>query len=485
VSAEAEKRHRFVEWLDRRAGLRKLMHEGLDEPIPGGSRWAYVFGSGLLFIFVNQIITGIFLSLYYVPSADHAHTTVAFISKQVTCGAFIRSLHAYGSSIMIVILLLHLAQTYIYGAYKSKRELLWLFGCALLLLVLLMSFTGYLLPWDQKAYSATAVATNIISEIPLIGNGLKTFLRGGTEMGTLTISRFFTLHVFLIPMLIFGAVAIHIFLFRRAGAAGPPIPDEERARLRVRPFFPGQVFKDFLFGLALIVVLATLATWRPVTIGPMANPADPTYLPRPEWYYVPVFQWLKYWHGPASVIGIVLIPALLFIALFALPFIDRSPERRPIRRPIALGGLFIVFGGLIWLGARSYAEDHRDPAAHAKLLAQEEEERRFARAPFEPEQSLSTCATAAVKLSGPESRGGALFISESCIGCHGPEGRGGAGLFRLANLDKQYPGDQLKSLLRNPNAAMLEGGMEPVALKDEDLDSLIAFLRNATADREK
>jgi mono/diheme cytochrome c family protein len=240
-----------------------------------------------------------------------------------------------------------------------------------------------------------------------------------------------------------------------------------------------------LFGIALIVLLATLASIRPVTIGPMANPADPTYLPRPEWYYIPVFQWLKYWHGPASVVGIILIPALLFIALFALPFIDRSPERRPLKRPIALGTLFIIFGGLIWLGARSHEEDHRDPAAHAKLAAQEEEERRFARAPFEPEHSLTACAAAAVKLSGPESRGAALFVSESCAGCHGPEGKGGAGLFRLAGLNQKFPGDQLKAILRKPNATMLEGGMEPIALKEEDLDAVIAYLRVIAVDREK
>ena len=122
---------RAGDWLDRRVGWRSLMHEGLDEPIPGRSRWAYVFGSGLLFIFVNQAMTGIFLSLYYVPSADHAHTTVAYITKAVTAGSFLRSLHAYGASAMVIVLFLHLSQTYIYGSYKGRRELLWLSGCVL------------------------------------------------------------------------------------------------------------------------------------------------------------------------------------------------------------------------------------------------------------------------------------------------------------------------------------------------------------------
>jgi ubiquinol-cytochrome c reductase cytochrome b subunit len=470
------------DWIDRRVGWRSIMREGLDEPIPGKSRWAYVFGSGLLFIFVNQAITGIFLSLYYVPSADHAHTTVAFIEKEVTAGAFIRSLHSYGSSVMVVILLLHLWQTFLYGAYKNGRELVWLFGCVLFLLTLCMGFTGYLLPWDQKAYAATAVATNMISEVPLVGEALKRLLRGGSEMGTLTLSRFFTLHVFMIPMTIIGALALHVFLFRRAGAAGPPVDEEKRKRLPVEPFYPRQVLKDFAFGIVVILVLAAFALWRPTTLGPMANPSDPTYLPRPEWYYVPVFQWVKYWHGPLTIVGVVLIPALLFLLLFALPFLDRSPERRPWRRPFTVGGMLLVFVGLIWLGAHARAEDRDDPAVHAKLLAQAAEERRFAAAPFEPEIA-GPSSTTTRKMTDAESKGALLFVSEMCVGCHGPEGKGGAGLFPLPNLDTAFPGDALAAVLRAPNKKMAEGGMPPVALKGDDLDALIAYLRFVTKGR--
>jgi ubiquinol-cytochrome c reductase cytochrome b subunit len=476
---------RFGEWLNQRVGWRKLMHEGLDEPIPGGSRWAYVFGSGLIFILINQIITGVFLTLYYVPSADHAHTTVSFIVKEVSAGSFVRSLHSYGSSLMIIVLAAHLAQTYIYGAYKSRRELLWLFGCILFLLVLAMSFTGYLLPWDQKAYAATAVATNILSEVPLIGSGLKTLLRGGIEMGTLTLSRFFMLHLFLIPAMIFGALILHVFLFRKAGAAGPPISEEKRKELPVEPFFPNQVFKDFVIGIALIVVLLVLATWRPATLGPMANPGDSTYLPRPEWYYVPIFQWLKYWHGSASFIGIVLTPALLFLALFLLPFIDRRPERRPLKRPIVLSALFLTFGIFIGLGAMSYVEDERDPDVHKKLALQEEQELKFASTPFVPEEAGGLSAgthRAAHDLSPEASKGALLFVNESCAGCHGPEGKGGENLFALQNLTRM-PDDELKALLKKPNETMVEGGMEPVELKEAELDSLVAYLKAVTGDR--
>lgn len=471
------------DWLDERVGWRAIAREGLDEPIPGGSRWAYVFGSGLLFIFINQAMTGIFLSLYYVPSATDAHKTVEFITKQVAAGAFLRSLHMWGSSAMVVILLLHLGQTFVYGAYKNGRELVWLCGCTLFLLVLGMSFTGYLLPWDQKAYAATAVATNIVSEVPLVGEGLKTLLRGGTDMGTLTLSRFFTLHAFVIPGTIILLVALHVFLFRKAGAAGPPVDEATRRALPVEPFFPRQVWKDFVFGMLVIVVLGALALTRPATLGPMANPSDPTYLPRPEWYYVPVFQWLKYWHGPLTVVGVVLAPSLLFLLLFALPFIDRSPERRPWRRPISIGTLAFVFIGLIALGARSHQEDQRDPAVRAKLIAQEQSERRFAAEPFRP-RLVGTPADVARKMTPREAKGALLFDSEMCIGCHGPEGKGGADLFALPDIDATLPGDdQLTSLLKHPNAQMHEGGMEPVTLDGDDLASLTAYLRFATKGR--
>src|SRR5213079_139589 len=136
------RRQRAYRWFDRRTGIGSLMHEALDEPIPGGARWAYVFGSVLLFLFISQTITGVFLSLYYAPTADHAHTTVAYIVKEVTGGSFLRSLHAYGSSAVVIVVLLHLSQTYVYGAYKGRRELLWISGCILLGLMLAMAFTG-------------------------------------------------------------------------------------------------------------------------------------------------------------------------------------------------------------------------------------------------------------------------------------------------------------------------------------------------------
>src|ERR1700726_4101672 len=410
----------FRGWLNRRTGLDTLLRGALDEPIPGGARLAYVFGSGLLFIFLSQIITGIFLALYYVPSADHAHTTVAYITKTVTAGSFLRSLHAYGASAMIVVLLLHLSQTYFYGAYKGRRELLWVSGCALFGLILAMAFTGYLLPWDQRSYFATAVGTNAVSEVPLIGESLRQLMRGGTDMGTLTISRFFVAHIFLIPAFIFALVASHIFLFRKAGAAGPVSEHPFDPKQKTELFYPRQVIMDLSLTSLLIVGLGLLCFLIPVQLGARANPADTQYVPRPEWYYLPMFQWLKYWHGSAAIVGVLVIPALVVLAVVALPLLDRSVERRPWKRPVAMGAYAFLVFSLVGLGLRSRYLDRHDTGVAQQLAKQRAEEDDYMREPFEPELSSASLAAANMTLNDPlAAKGKTIFQVRSCNACHG------------------------------------------------------------------
>jgi ubiquinol-cytochrome c reductase cytochrome b subunit len=466
-------------WLERRTGLDSLLRGALYEPIPGGARLAYVFGSGLLFIFVSQIITGIFLALYYVPSADHAHTTVAYITKSVTAGSFLRSLHGYGASAMVIVLLLHLSQTYVYGAYKGRRELLWISGCVLLGLVLAMAFTGYLLPWDQRAYFATTVGTNAASEVPVIGESLKRMMRGGTDMGTLTISRFFVAHVFLIPACIFALVASHIFLFRKAGAAGPVTENPYKPEQKTELFYPRQVLMDLSLTALLIIGLGVLCFFVPMQLGPAANPADAQYVPRPEWYYLPIFQWLKYWHGAASVIGILVIPMILVLGVIALPFLDRGIERRPWKRPIAMGSYAFVMLALLGLGFRSEYLDRHDPGVAQQLAKQDAEEAEFMRKPFEPELSSASLAAANVALADPvAAKGKTIFEGQSCNACHGDGGVGTAAAPALTGISAKFNADQLTELLKHPTAKMTAGGMTPVDLPADDLKALIAYVES-------
>jgi ubiquinol-cytochrome c reductase cytochrome b subunit len=380
---------------------------------------------------------------------------------------------------MVVVLFLHLSQTYIYGAYKGRRELLWFSGCALFGLVMAMAFTGYLLPWDQRAYFATAVGTNAVGEIPWIGESIKRLMRGGTEMGTLTISRFFVAHVFLIPAFIFALVASHLFLFRKAGAAGPVNENPYQPTRKAELFYPRQVIMDLSLTALLIVGLGLLSFMIPVQLGPAANPADAQYVPRPEWYYLPIFQWLKYWHGSAAIVGVLLIPVLLVLAVLALPFLDRSVERRPWKRPAAMAAyVFLVFS-IVGLGLRSQYLDRHDSGVAQQLAKQRAEEDDYMRKPFEPDLSSASLAAANVTLADPlAAKGKTIFEARSCSACHGHGGVGTVAAPALTGIHQTFSADQLAELFKHPTAKMNAGGMPPVDLPPDDMKALIAYIEH-------
>jgi ubiquinol-cytochrome c reductase cytochrome b subunit len=463
-------------WIDQRTGANQLLHQSLDEPIPGGARFAYVFGSALIFIFVSQIVSGLCLALYYVPAPVIAHVSVAYIVKEVAAGSFLRSLHSYGSGAMVVVLLLHFVQTLLYGSYKGKREFLWMSGCTLSLLVLGMAFTGYLLPWDQKAYFAGSVGTDLVGQVPIIGERLRLLLRGGATMGALTISRFYVLHAFIIPALIFLFVAIHIALFRRSGAAGPTNEDPVRPQLPTEMFYPKQVLIDMAFVLVVMGILGMLAHFIPVTVGPVADPTDSRYLPRPEWYFVPMFQWLKYWEGWRTVIGIVVIPGVIIGLVFLLPLMDRGLERRPWRRPIPVGGVFVVLIGVLWLGMTSHLADSRDPNIAAQLARQNQQADVYFHAAFRPFPASSASEGAApAPLDPGAAQGKAIFDSHGCSGCHGASGGGAVGP-ALTHISSQHPPAQLAALLTAPTAKMKAAGMVALTLNAAEMNGLVSYL---------
>jgi ubiquinol-cytochrome c reductase cytochrome b subunit len=475
---------RMKSWLEQRTGVHELMKESLDEPIPGGARLAYVFGSGLLFIFISQIVTGVCLALYYVPSAETAHTSVAYITKQVAAGAFLRSLHYYGASAMIVVLALHFLQTFLYGSFKGRRELLWISGAVLSLLVLGMGFTGYLLPWDQRAYFATAVGTNIAGQIPLIGDWVTRLMRGGDTIGTLTLSRFYVAHVFLLPAAIFIFIGAHIALFRKAGPAGPIDEDPIHPKLAPEGFYPRQVVMDMAFALLVVVGLGVLSYFHPAGLGPIANPADTHFLPRPEWYYLPMFEWLKFWEGPEVVFAIVVVPGILALLFFSLPFLDRTLERRPWRRRIPVLAVAIVIVGMIYLGVKSHMDDQSDPSIAGQLAIQDRQEKTYTAAPFHPYIESPGTTAPLPSESGPVNpavaqvlaQGKMIFDSNGCSGCHGETGMGTAAAPSLAGVTSKFPEAQLIALLHNPNAKMRAGGMPATDLSASDMSALLAYL---------
>jgi ubiquinol-cytochrome c reductase cytochrome b subunit len=469
----------WMDWLDNRTGIRSLLHEALDERIPGGARWAYVFGSGLLYLFLSQVITGVFLALYYVPSSDHAHVTVSYISKVVSSGLFLRSIHAYGATAIIIVLFLHISQTLLYGSYKGRRELLWLTGCFLLALMLGMAFTGYLLPWDQKAYFASAVGTNIISEVPIIGAPLQELLRGGPQMGTLTLSRFFVLHVFVLPGLLIAFIATHVFLFRKAGAAGPIKEDPFHPTLPTQKFYPRQLVMDMAASLLIVVALGLVAYFVPIHLGPEANTSDTSYIPRPEWYYLPIFQWLKIVSGKWSLLGGILLPGLLALLFSAIPFLDRGRERRPWRRPVVVAGFAIFVVCYSSLGALSYHDDTRDLNVAAQLARQRRAEIDYMRQAFRPLSTPSSVPILAPTNVDPViSKGAAIFAAGPCGSCHGNRGEGTAKAPNLIGVGEMYSADRLSYVLHHRTPDMIQGGMPPVNLDKADTDALVAYLRS-------
>ena len=337
-------------FVDERVGLKTLQAKMLNEPVPGGSRWAYVFGSVLLFVFIMQAVTGVLLMFYYVPSADHAYASTQYILHEVDYGWFILSFHFWGSSAMVVIVFAHMSQVFLWGAYKKPRELVWLMGLGLFGLVMAFGFTGYLLPWDQRAYWATTVGVEIIDEIPVVGDFLSRFVKGGPTPGQMTLSRFFVIHVMILPAALMALAGLHLFLFRKAGPAGPFRGSEEELKAKTDYFFPRQVWKDIVAMGVVFVTICILAFIEPVALLEEATPDPGDYLPEPEWYFLFLFQLLrlKIFAGEfGQFIGAVALPAAFVLLLAALPFLDRSPERNIFKRPLALISWLVVTMGIV------------------------------------------------------------------------------------------------------------------------------------------
>lgn len=391
---------RIYEWLDSRLKLASLEKTLLDEPIPGGASWIYVFGSATLFLFVLQGITGMFLAVYYAPTPDHAYDSVQFIENQVSLGWFVRGLHHWGASGMVIAVGLHILQVFLYGAFKPPRETMWMVGVVLFLLVMGFAFTGYLLPWDQTAYWATQVGINMVGTVPLVGDFLVHVMRGGETLGALTLSRFFAVHVLFLPALIVMGIALHLFILRRVGPAGPW--DERKAAAVRESFYPRQVFMDAVVMVGLFLVLVLLATFVPFPLADKANPADTSFVPVPEWYFLFYYELLKHIHGPLEPLATWVLPAIVILIVLCWPFLDwqknvRAPASRPVGMAIMALFLIAVFS-LLGISLKNlYGVKRTDPGiAHGQTL----------------------------------------FANLGCAGCHRIHGNGGA-----IGPDLSYEGD--------------------------------------------
>lgn len=332
---------RILRWLEERIPLSAILRGALEEEIPGGSRYAYTLGSATLFVFGLQMITGVWQLLYYVPSVDHAYDSINYLRTEVPFGWLIHNLHYWGANAMIVLVGLHIARVFTFGAYKAPRELTWLAGVVLLLVTAGIVFTGAPLPWDEPGYWAAEVGTSIAGTVPLVGNMVKGLLRGGDVMGPLALSRMFVLHVAILPAALLIFLAIHLIAFRRFGSVGPW---DEAKRAATGAFWPDQAFKDAVVAAAILVLLIALCVFAPPPVAGPADPLDTSYVPKPEWNFLFLYETLKFLPGRLEPLGTVGIPAVGVLILVLLPFLDRNPERNPRRRPLAMAG------GAIWVG---------------------------------------------------------------------------------------------------------------------------------------
>lgn len=357
----------LLNWLDHRTGYRRLVHEALYENIPGGSRWRYVWGSTLVFAFTVQMITGAFLWMAYSPSGQTAWESVYYIQHEMQGGWLLRGLHHFMAQAMVVLLALHLLQVVIDGAYRAPREVNFWLGLILMQIVLGLSLTGYLLPWDQKGFWATGVATNLMGLVPYVGGDLQRLVVGSANYGHHTLTRFFALHAGILPAMLIGFLVLHIALFRRHGLCARH-PDRRPATT----FWPDQVLKDSVACLAVLAVVLFFivrpglpnylggqsASWTGdhlgAELGAPADPAEPYASARPEWYFLFLFQFLKLFEGEQEIYGAIVIPGLVMLALFLMPLLGRWK----LGHGFNIGLLLCLMIGVGFLTGQAYYDDH-------------------------------------------------------------------------------------------------------------------------------
>ena len=425
-------------WLDERTGYRGFVKDALFESVPGGARWRYVWGSTLTFAIVMQFITGIILCMFYSPSSQTAWESVYFIQEEVPGGWILRGIHHWTAQVMTVLLLLHLLQVVIDGAYRAPREINFWFGMGLLGITLAMSLTGYLLPWDQKGYWATKVATSLTSTVPFIGDSLQRLVVGGSEYGHYTLTRFFALHAGVLPFLLIGLIVGHIYLFRRHGLKvkqpkkGPDVY-----------FWPDQILKDAVACLAVLMVVLVFVFWQHgAHLSAPANPAENFSSARPDWYFMFLFQLLKYFPGNETILGIaapiwgaVIVPGALFGAFMMLPFVGAMKWRLPVVN-WRLGDfcatffLILCIVGFVALTYIAFDHDYNDPDYAPGFAASVEQANRDAarvKALVKANGGIPPEGALSLLQNDPLTQGPRLFAS-NCASCHAYGGEDGLGV---------------------------------------------------------
>jgi len=461
------------DWLADRIGLDELGNTIRAGQVPGGASLWHTLGSVAAGLFVLEAVTGVFLATTYTPSVTGAWASVAYIQDQLTFGWFVRGLHSFGSSALIVVAGLHLLQVLLFGAYRRPRELNWMVGLLLFGMVAVFALSGYLLPWDQKGYWAKLVEATIAGSAPVVGGSAQKFIQGGATFGSTTLTRAYALHAMALPALLTGLLVFHIYLFRRHGHTPKWSLSTEEAAARATPAWPDQTFRNAVVGLLVwgVVAVAVIARHG----APLESPADPTssYLARPEWYALPLFQLRMFFEGPLEIVATMIIPAIVTALAFSLPFLDRGATNRPRdrRRVLTAAGLGLL--ALAVLGVTALAKDARNPV-YAKARAEEKIRGETAR----------RLALKGVPADGNVFRNDPAFHAreiwdERCAGCHNLAGAGGE---KGPDLKAYNSRAWIRGFLTNPDGplhmgpAKIDKGMRAVDGTPEEIDALVEFV---------
>jgi ubiquinol-cytochrome c reductase cytochrome b subunit len=455
------------EWFDRRLQIAAPIRDMAEHRVPRSTAsWWYVFGSAALVVFLLQVVTGILLALIYVPSAAEAWNSLQALNHQVALGWFIRALHGWGSNFMVAIVLIHMVQVFLFGAYKFPRELTWIVGVFLLLMTLGMAFSGQVLRFDQDAYWGLGIGASIVSRVPLAGPAVVQLMLGGPIIAGATLSRFFALHVFVIPGLLIGFVGLHLLMVLRLGINEWPMPGrlvrraayigEYRALTRRdgAPFVPYAVWKDLLFAACvLLAVMGCALYFGP--FGPSGQP-DPTIIqtvPKPDYFFLWLYALLSLLPPSLETPVLLIGPVVVILGLLLLPFLSGEGEKSWKRRPIAVLTILllaIAFGNFTQL------------ARHA---------------PWSPEMDAWSAATLPLPMlkraTALERQGALVLQAKQCRNCHSLAGSGGQRGPALDSVAVRLTQDQLIRQVIQGGGNMPAYGKN---LSPPETTALVAFL---------
>jgi ubiquinol-cytochrome c reductase cytochrome b subunit len=456
------------EWFDRRLQLAAPIREVAEHPVPKNTAsWWYVFGSAALVVFLLQLVTGIMLAFIYVPSASEAWNSLQNLNHDVTLGWFIRALHGWGSNFMVAIVLIHMMQVFLFGAYKFPRELTWVVGVFLLLMTMGMAFTGQVLRFDQDAYWGLGIGASIASRVPVLGPAIVKLMLGGPIIAGATLSRFFALHVFVIPGMLIAFVGLHLLMVVKLGINEWPMPgrlvkratyENEYHELTQKdgaPFVPYAVWKDLFFAAFIVLAVAACAAYFG-PFGPTGQP-DPTIIqtaPRPDYFFLWLYAVLSFLPPSMETPALLIGPVIVIGALLLLPFLSGEGEKSWRRRPIAVLTILLV---AVTLATFTHLAGYTPWSPHMNAWSSDPIPARF----LQHRTAL-------------ERQGALVFQAKQCHNCHALEGKGGQRGPALDSVAVQLTQDQLIRQVIQGGGNMPAYGKN---LSPAETTALVAFLQ--------